>query len=279
MIRPEQRTRPLPEGGLEAAMTAGRRRRRIFLGGTGAGFATATALVLALSSSGPASRSLEYTDDPTPTASPQGPAATSSPSSLPTAPEGQPTPTSAQSSNGSAGAGGNAPSGAPVRTHNPGAQPQDYLERPATHVNTGCTSVSADGGSFCGSGFKVVQGHVPRGLPVDVEFDMCDPYGEPRPLDFGYTSGQEQELVASRGSTPVWRFSDSVRFTQGPHTRSIPIGQCVTWHISWPTVDDQGASLPPGDYALTYHLTMDTWNGSTTTFHDARFSGTVTLTD
>lgn len=293
-----RRTRPLPPGGLEAAVADGRRRRNRFLGMTGGG-ATALALVLALavSTPGQSQDSLRVADpEATASAEPEpDPSAAAEPTSEAAEPRQatpEPTPEPQQSPGG---AGQGDPTGveeedpdedAPDAPEAPQREP--YVEEPrdkaAPAVCQGAPSqtdpyvLSASG---CAEGGEATS-TAPQGGQVMGRLSYCVSYNED-PVVLRYGDGREHEVLVRRGGEGgpvVWRFSDTVDYTQGAHERSVDGGRCLEWTGVWDTSLADGSDAPPGEYYVTVLAVPDRVGDWAVQEGDAAsVSFTVTITD
>ena len=274
-----RRTRPLPPGGLDGALREGRRRRTRFLGATG-GVATAAVLVLALVAAGPSSQqSLQYADDPTPSAAPEqsaqpSPGATASPDAGPApygSPEAQPSPTPDAQAPGQTAPSpdGNAPAPAAEAPDERDGFTESPAERaaPATcrQPPTGSAGpVFYGGGSACVSG-ETSDSRVKRGGRVSGSIDICEPHGAGG-ARLGYDGGQEHEVTVTRADgRVVYRFSDTVRYEQGEHVRVLGDGRCLVWTGAWDTTLADGSLAPAGSYQVRVSVRPDTIDGRRTT--------------
>ena len=270
-------TRPVPAGGLAAAVAAGRRRRARFAAGAGAGTAlTALVLVGLLSVSATQSDSLR-TASPGPQASPSlvvpDPSARAEPSPEPTPSDGSGAapgpgsaggaspepgrPASGAASGAAAAPAAPAPGGAAAAPPPEGQRPA-YVER---------TDEDAAGSGVC-SAFRSGPGAcsysddsgpaVRRGTPVVIVQGACTgPDGAGDNVDV-FAGGQETELVVRRDGGPeVFRFSSTVRYVQGPHERRLRPGRCLEYRQVWDGVDAAGRPVPAGEYELEMTVLPD----------------------
>jgi len=72
-----------------------------------------------------------------------------------------------------------------------------------------------------------------------------------------FDSGQETELVVSRDGIEVFRFSDTVRYLDGPHERRLRPGRCIEWRQTWRGVTTAGQAVPAGTYQVSLTMTTD----------------------
>lgn len=269
--------RPLPPGGIDQAVHAGRRLRRRRAVGGGVTAACAAAVVVAgLLSVGPSS-SLQRIEmitpgpveapDPRPVPLPAGgdlPAPTS-PSPGPRA-SGPPTGTSLATASGTAVT---ATPGVPVRS--PGAAPDPVPPSPApteadggpvmtgpgkTDDTRSCQSPAAVPlNSYCTklSGPATVR----AGDSATFTYWVCR-YGAPATVS--YPTRQEAEFtVKNAPGTWTWRWSGGFAFPPRPHELTLDAGYCYTWSIEWVARDERGAPLRPGTYAMTANGTANEW--------------------
>jgi hypothetical protein len=265
-----RRIRPVPAGGVDAAVATGRRRRNRVVGAAG-GTATAAIAIVAIALAAPGARneSLQPADPtrgPDITA-PAGQAATPTksvatpggliPSLGPASPEpsAEPSP-GAPASEGSTGAqpgtGRSAYTEAPKEVAAPATcrQPPSGQTGPIVYGGvTGCTS--ADGG----------PNQVKRGGRVSGTIDFCNAYGA-QPASVTYNGGQEHEVLVTDGDGEVvYRFSSTVDFTQGAHRRTVGEGRCLVWTGVWDTRTTAGDLVPSGSYQVTISHRPSTING------------------
>jgi hypothetical protein len=102
---------------------------------------------------------------------------------------------------------------------------------------------------------------VKRGGKVNGSTDICVPHGA-NATTVGYNRGQEHELIVTNDEGElVYRFSDTVRFVQGAHRRTIGDGRCLEWTGTWDTSYTNGTLVPRGRYQVTLSLRPDTIGG------------------
>ncbi len=265
--------RPVREDRLTEAIAGGRRRRNRFLAGAGAG-ALSVVLLLAGVLSFPAGQtdSLQFAE-PTPSADRQprdNRSAEASPSRNPdNTPAGPGAPTSA----GDPEAGGLAqPTASPSDTAPPestavprAGRPKPLDQRPAFREQT---DENAAGSEFCAptkmftgacsyggsdNGPVIRRGEVVRAT-VGGSCSGPDNSGE---NVYAFDGGQETELVVRRAGIAVFRFSDTVRYPDGPHERRLRPGRCIEWRQTWRGVTTAGKAVPAGTYQVTLTMTPD----------------------
>jgi hypothetical protein len=147
------------------------------------------------------------------------------------------------------------------------AAPQVCRQPPSGQVGP----VYSGSGSSC-SVSSSGQSSVSRGATVTASIDECVAYGAAQQV-LGYRTGQEHEVLVtdSRGAV-VFRFSDTVHYTEGAHRRTLGEGRCLEWVGRWDTRYSDGRLVPAGHYSVTLSTTPDTVNGqsrpagSSTTF-------------
>jgi hypothetical protein len=266
MITPEKRTRPIPDQGLERAQHDGQRRRRVALGAGGGTAAAVVAVVLALGSLGSGgAQSLKVVDDPTPTVTtvPALPDAITAASPAPTGSASARAGAQPSATCGTGGCAGSWRDEPAPGDPSPAADSRPaYTESPTSSVSTTCTGVAAnpDTYAFCGNP-SGPPATLRSGEQAEVSYRFCKAADAHVSLELGYATGQEQELVVSRGGVEVWRFSDTVRYAQGAHTRTLTTGNCLLWGLSWPGATPAGDPVPPGHYTLSYSFTPRTLDG------------------
>lgn len=267
-------TRPVPEGGLEAALRTGRRRRNRFVGAAG-GLTTALVLVVAagLLAPAPTNDSLQFADPSPSSSAPAMPAPTarvalpeSSPFPL-TLPRRSPSPRAEPT--GSAG-GSETPSSATV-TPSPGATPA-FREHPRTFEGTCGDTIVMGPNSWCYPARH--ERVVSSGDQVDLIVGICNSGTSLEPLELVYADGQEHEVTVKDDRSPSgsnggssadegsgaalrWTWSRSLRILGGPHERQVPPGACTEWTTRWDTRDQDGRLLPPGHYVVAQQLRSD----------------------
>lgn len=278
---PPDRYRAVPPGGLEKAMTVGTGRRRRFLGGAAGGTLAVVLGSTLLLGGGPASDAL-VANNPEPPAS-----ASPAPSGMPTAqvsPVPIPTGSTGPGSGTDPGPGTSAepepePSeppptveAGPADPGQPGAVPvrderDDYVEDPAdTAAPVNCAQppdgqfgpVFTGGASACG--YASGGGSVRQGGQARVVLGACQSRGG-RSVTFGYAGGQEHDVVVTRDGREVFRFSPTVRYTQGAHERTIAAGRCLAWSGVWQTELQDGSPAPAGRYEMSVVTTIATVDG------------------
>ncbi|MCU1590864.1 MAG: Intracellular proteinase inhibitor, partial [Frankiales bacterium] len=105
---------------------------------------------------------------------------------------------------------------------------------------------------------------VKRGGTVSGSTDICVPYGGGQSI-LGYDHGQEHEVIVTNADGElVYRFSDTVRFAQGAHRRTIGDGRCLAWTGTWDTTYTNGTLVPSGRYEVTLSLRPDSIGGRRT---------------
>lgn len=274
-----RRVRPLPPGGLDAAIRAGRRRRNGVLGAVGgAGMAGVVILVVVFGgSNGGADALLPATDDGShPSAAP-----TTGAADVAAARHRQQLAASAAAVARSTGAIGRQPGsasalplagGAPSPTAVPTAAAphrDSYRETPkdaaapetCRQAPTGWAGpVSYGGGAGCSSA-SGGPSTVRRGGTVSGTADICVPHGD-SPAALGYAGGREHDVVVSNAAGDVvYRFSDTVTFPEGAHHRTVGDGRCLEWTGVWDTRSTSGALVPAGRYDVKIVLLPSTVNG------------------
>jgi hypothetical protein len=267
-------TRPVPAHGVQAAISVGRSRRNRVVGVAG-GTVTASAVVLALLATTPGSsrESLQPADRQPPVGGAAAPTRTAPPTPQPAAAAAR---AGAAQQAAAAAAGrrsaGVLPTKSPTPTTSPArrapgradfrenpqdqAAPQFCRQPPSGHVGP----VYSGGGSACAVSSGGASS-VERGETVTATISYCVSHGG-APVVLGYRTGQEHEVVVadSRGAG-VFRFSDTVRYVQGAHRRTVGDGRCLQWTAKWDTRYSDGRLVPAGSYTMTVSLAPDTVNG------------------
>jgi hypothetical protein len=266
------RTRPLPPGGLDAAIRVGRRRRNRFVGATGgAVLAAAVGLALLVQSPSLSDESLQYAS-PRP-APPVSESAEPSPAATPSGPIPEPQPTPTQ--------GGQVPALPPVPPRmgpTPSPSPsavdrvrarEDYVEQPQEVAAPATCWEPPDGSAgpvvyggvtACGNG-TAAETSARRGGSVSATTDLCKAYGSD-PAVLGWDTGREHEVVVTTSSgTEVYRFSAAYAFPQGAHERTLEPGRCLNWTGVWDTRYTDGRLVPAGSYRMTLYVGSDTVDG------------------
>lgn len=250
------RTRPLPPHGLEQALSAGRRRRTQFLGGTAAGGTLAVVMVAALlATPGGRSDSLQVaspppqpaaSDDPSPgppaapSPAPTGagsPAAVADPAPDPAAtPQARPQDAASPAPPGEQG--GPAPDARPAYREATDEDAPGYEVCRPTKVAAGACAYSTDNGPV-----------VRRGTAVTLASGQCNGPGDGATV-YEFRGGQETELVVQRDGREVFRFSSTVRYAEGAHERHLRGGRCLEFRQAWRGVTTAGDPVPAGEYRL-----------------------------
>lgn len=286
-----RRTRPLIQGGLEAAMTSGRRRRQRAMAATGgAGAALVLVIAAALVQPGgqrPDSLQVARTPTPLPTvlvteleptpgpdvpqpAAP-GEATAGSAGGAAPAPGSKPGPGLLPAPRPSSQTGGLSPRG----DDRPGdATPDTAAARPAFVEDTdedaegsaGCapTGMAADAagaGSSCtySSGGPTPE-VVRRGDQAQVTLGFCTSSNDIGDHIFYFNGGQEKDVVVvdeNDEREEVFRFSSTVRYVQGAHEQRLRPGKCIQWTGRWNLVTTDGRPVPPGTYRATMRVRAD----------------------
>lgn len=287
-----RRTRPLPAGGLEAALTAGARRRHRAMSAA-VGVATAVALVLAAAITLPDTGrpdSLEVAETPAPAPSPVVSALerTPGPDSPVTAPDA-PSPRLGDPAggegpgvgpalpgarlDGSAPAVDRAPIGpfppSPAPSAAPPAAPAPAVQsRPAYREDTdedaagspACMAGTAVGGGCTYSSGGPTADVVRRGEQAQVVFGLCTSRDDIGDHVFFFDGGQEKEVVVTPQddvSKQTFRFSSTVRYVEGAHERRLRRGACIQWTGRWDLVTTDGEPVPAGSYEMTMRVRAD----------------------
>jgi hypothetical protein len=257
--------RPLPEGGFEAAVTAGRRRLRV-RAATAASSAALVALgLLVVGSPSTRSDSLEQTANPTASAStstdpeasatppPGEPASPGGPTSGPGT-SGTPEPEQSPGATSGAEPGGGEPE--PTVAPPPPADGRPGFREPTDEDADGdalCTGTKQSGGaSVCGysddSGPLLRRGSAFTALTGDCIGRQT------LPVVYEFAGGQETELLVELNGREVFRFSRTVRYLDGAHERRLESGRCIEWSSSWRGVDNAGRPVPAGTYDVTFSV-------------------------
>jgi hypothetical protein len=245
--------------GLEVVTARGRLRRRMALGTGGTAAAVAVALVVVAGTGGAtAEDGLGYADDPDPVVSTARAltkataTATPSATSAPADPEPTATPD---------------PTGAPDPgpTEQPDGEPEEPAGPPAFREQpvdvaapVSCTSTydpsrpPFQGGGVCTEGQGTTDVHR-VGAEISASYAVCVSR-RGKALELGFAGGQEHEVVVRRGHEPdgpvISRFSQTVTYPQGAHSRTIQPGRCLQWRGAWDSTID-GELAPPGRYTVT----------------------------
>lgn len=253
--RPE-RTRPLPPHGLERALSAGRRRRAQFLGGTAAGGTLTVVMVVALlASPGGRSDSLQVASPaPEPVASTAGtpepstepsPGTAAEPSPAPGAPfepepeaTPQPQPPAGESPQAAPAPPAPAPDARPAYRETTDENAAGYEVCRPTTMSTGACGYGTDNGPV-----------VRRGTAVTLASGQCNGQGDGATV-YEFRGGQETELVVQKDGREVFRFSSTVRYVDGPHERHLRGGRCLEFRQAWRGVTTAGEPVPAGEYRL-----------------------------
>lgn len=292
--RMPRRVRPLPTGGLDAAVRSGRRRRNTTLGAVGgAGMAGVAVLVVALSGSTGGGDVLLPAHEGTRSTAPAAPTAPQA-----TAPQAaaqhrqQVAASAAAAARGTSGTAGQPPVQSalplPARSPSPTAVPtavarqrDSYRETPedvpapdtCRQGPTGSAGPVQYGGvSGCSTG-SGGPSSVRRGGQVSGTADICVPYGG-GPASLGYSAGREHDVVVSNAAGDVvYRFSDTVTFIEGAHRKNVGDGRCLEWTGTWDTRTTAGVPVPPGRYDVKIILWPSTVNGQRVQPGEAGSSG------
>jgi hypothetical protein len=277
-VRP---VRPAPSGGLEKAVRDGRHRRNRFVGVAAGTVVTVTVVAAALltgpggtleilqpaKDSAPAVRG-GFTS-PTPSAS-QPPATQITTASSPhhpasppsaTPPAVVPTVSPPPLVSGLLPAR-STPTPVPRRRHGYVEAPDD-VAAPATcqQKPSGSAGPVFYGGATACSNGSSGPSQVKRGGTVTGTADICVAHGG-KAVQLGYDGGQEhQVLVTNSSGEPAYRFSATVTFTQGAHSRTVDDGRCLQWTGTWDTRTTTGTLVPPGRYQVTISLLPNTVDG------------------
>jgi hypothetical protein len=274
------RTRPLPPGGLEAAISTGRVRRHRALAAAG-GATTALSLVVAavLSLPGARSDSLTIADGRTPAPSVTG---TAEPQLLP---EPSPSPAGATPGPGASGSarpsigpsavaplvppplGPDGPDGrGPGRASagpSPGQDDVGGQRRPAYREDTdedaeGPAACRTTGCTYSEGGAQSAQ-VVRRGEQATAAAGECTPGNDVGDRVYFFNGGQEKEVVVRTEDTQqeVFRFSATVTYVEGAHERRLRPGRCIEWTGRWNLVRTDGSPVPAGQYRMTMTVTPD----------------------
>lgn len=286
--------RPLPPGGIDRAVGAGRRlRRRRTLGGGMAAACAAAAVVAGVLSAAPTSSVQRIEPDGTPTSIPApiptyGPAVDPSRSAdLPSpasAPDGRPAshPTGVTAvPAGSRAPGSATPApGAPVRDPGPGPSPATPSPAPAEtdggpvmagpgkiDDSRSCQNpVVSDGlDTYC----TVLTGAatVRAGASATFTYWICR---RGAPVTVSYPTRQEAEFtVTNEAHDWSWRWSRGFAFPPRPHQLTLETGYCYSWAIEWAARDARGAPLRAGTYVVTASGTAYEWADGTEDPDDA----------
>lgn len=264
-------SRPVPAGGLERAVTAGRRRRNRFVGAAG-GVTTALVLVVAAGvlSPAPSNDSLQFADptpSPAPSQRPEGAQAPpdSTPQEDPAAASASPSPEASEAPEQSS----------PTRQPEPEAQAdpdpdqqdgpptrQAYLEQPRdVAAPMACQAAPSQpvitAGSSC-PGRTTTTSRAVQGGQASAVLSYCVNYGEDDYV-LRYDSGREHEVRVYRGEGGplLYTFSETVRYEQGAHARRIPGGRCLEWTAVWDITLADGSDAPAGEYWMMATLEPD----------------------
>ena len=272
------RTRPVPPGGLEQAVAVGRRRRNRFLGAA-SGTTTAFALVVAAVLSTPGGRedSLQQFADPQATSAAQ-PTPTPSPASGPdaepttdaqpaTAPEPSPEPEDGEPENEQPEGGGAGAEPEPQAEQQPAPQDgggqadtrEPFVEEPREYA----LPMTCQGApQQVGSSTSCIGASANReGSSANGRLPYCVAYNEAS-RTLHYDGGREHEVRVYRGEGGplIYTFSQTVRYTQGPHSRRVDAGQCLEWNAQWDGTLADGSDAAPGEYWIMMTLEPDQVN-------------------
>lgn len=239
---------PAPEGGLDAARSAGlrsRRRRQAAVAATLSAVLVAAVVVVAdAGGASPASERLTTRRTPTPTmtsgvptpsATPSPERATAQPTTTATATVGVPTQPSASTASTSTSSGYRSP--ALRRSYQPG----DPL---GARV---CTPDESNGRTRAGWCLEATAKATEAGH--DLALTLCRDQTTASQLTFG--DGLESDFVVRRGTTEVWRWSAHADTRGAAHVLNVERSACWVWTAPWTDVDGNGRPLPGGDYSLT----------------------------
>lgn len=227
--------------------------------------------------------SLRFARDPSPTPEQRLPEHSDAPT-LETPPDAAPAPGAS-----SAAVRPGAPAGpivpgrpgpAPARSDSrdgqtPAAQPRQdsrppYVERPRLAPGHDCGNVEDAGNGFHVGGGPCIRGSGPqtlrRGQRGTFVLSMCQYALEDETLVLGFRTGQEHELTVrdrvddengfpTDEGTQRWKWSSTVRFTQGLHQRALPPDRCFEWTTVWDGRDQNGRLLPAGRYMISQRIT------------------------
>jgi len=248
-----------PPGGLERAVTEGRRRRTRFLGGTAAGSTLAVVLLAAVLAT-PAQR-----DDSLRVATPQPRPTTSAGQEQPEPEEApEPAQTPSPDSGGEAEPRGEPepepsaappPPGEPEPGAAPAPEPPPLDQRPLYTEKTdedagggvcAATKASTGGCAYGDDNGPIVQ----RGTPLTLAVGSCSgSTGAGDNVD-EFRSGQHTELVVTQDGREVMRFSSTVRYATSPTEVRLRPGRCVEYKQEWDGCDNAGRPVPAGEYRV-----------------------------
>jgi hypothetical protein len=263
-VRPQPA--PLPLGGLDLVVRAGRRRRAVFTSSGGAVVAVAVAVALLTGSSG-------GTQSLTPVASPPGvpsasgpvasgvavppvegtvpPAVASALPSLASPPSGAPSATALPGVPGS-------PSSSPSHPPAYAAYPHHTAMRDGTAVQppTAVTTNDMD--------LWYISPSVSDSTDTtELKFTMCNIAATKTTQTLDYRTTKEADFaVVDHAGHEVWRWSRDQRFAADVHTRSVMSGECVWWATDWYRVGDNRRLLPAGTYTIRMYSSANDWSDS-----------------
>jgi hypothetical protein len=252
---------PLPAGGLDLVVRAGRRRRAVFTTSSGAVVAAVVAFALLTGSYG-------GTQSLTPAVTPpsRGPAsAAAAPGAIPAAPGGTPQPVVASA------VPSGPPSGLPSPAPLPGVpgSPSPSPTRPAggryphhTAMRDGTsvvppTAVTTNDMDL----WYVSSSTTDHGATTELMFTLCNVAATNTTQTLDYRTAKEADFaVVDRAGHEVWRWSRGQRFAGDAHTREVVSGQCVWWATDWYRVRDDRRALPAGTYRVRMYTTAKGWS-------------------
>lgn len=289
---PPGRSRPLPAGGLQAALSDGRRRRvRALTGAAGGGAALAIAVAaLAVVPGADRADSLRFADTPTP-----APTSTvADPDTTDAAATPEPSTATGAAETGAPGLSGGEPlsTALPLPSTGPGnggARAPDAAVPPAQQPQTGepqqrpgpaadlrpayreDTDEDAEGSAACmaGSGVGGACGYssgsatgevVRRGQQAQIISGMCTSRDDIGDHVYYFNGGQEKDVtvVAEEDqSRELFRFSSTVRYVEGAHERRLRPGRCIQWTGRWDLTTTDGRPVPAGRYLMTLRVKAD----------------------
>jgi hypothetical protein len=264
-------SRPLPPGGLEQAVQAGRHRRNRFLGAAG-GSTTALVLLVALVTSSPDQR-----DDSLRSADPEASASASAAPEPSTAPEPEESAAAEPAADPAASPGPNvepepeSEPGEPESTGPPAPEERQpdgqvlavrepFVEEPREHAAPATCQGAPDGlgaSTSCGGNSTANS----RGSRATARLSYCVPFQQ-SPIDLHYDGGREHEVKVYRGEGGplLYTFSQTVSYTQGAHTRRVQPGRCLEWTGEWDGSLMDGSRAAPGEYWIMVTLEPDQVN-------------------
>jgi hypothetical protein len=254
---------PLPAGGLDLVLRAGRRRRAVFTTSSGAVVAAVVAFALLTGSYG-------GTQSLTPAVTPpsRGPAsAAAAPGAIPAAPGGTPQPVVASAVPSVPPSGLPSPAPLPGVPGSPSPSPTPpaggrYPHHTAMRDGTGVwppTAVALDDSEVWAVDATVTD----KGATSELYLSLCNIVANNTTQTLDYRTVQEADFtVVDRAGREVWRWSRGQRFAAQAHSRSVVAGQCVWWATDWYRNGDDRRLLRAGTYTVRMYATVKGWSGS-----------------